>query len=675
MAVGLNRATRSRRRGLALLAAVLQAGMLLGPSMAQTTSGIPVVASGKTDRLRPGANAQLRRGLDALAAGDVQAAAQVRDELPPSSLDYKILAWLLAQRGGSSAEIATASELLAAWPGTEALQRNAERALLAENPSDHLLIARFAAQPPLTIDGTMALAKAYLNRGDLEAVQRTLGPLWRREKLDATVEAAILRQFGAIIPRADHRIRMERMLYSDRIASALRVANLAGAAELAQAWAAVIRNDRASPRLLEAVPQAQRGAGWMFAKAKSLRRTESLAEAAAVVAGAPRDADTLVDPDAWWIERRVLARVLLDAGDAKRAYEVAAGHAAESPVNKADAEFHAGWIALRFLSDAQRATTHFTRIAEIADGPITRGRAYYWLGRAAEAAGLNEATEHYRRASTYATTFYGQLAAARIGAPVGNMSAPVPTQADERTFTNREAVKAIRRLEAVGHHQLATPLYRALGGQLESPGELALLTEMAERNGDHHLALRIAKAGAGRGIEIGALSHPVGAIPDEADIAGSGKALAYAIARQESEFNVGAVSKAGARGLLQLMPGTAQQVARTTGLAYAPERLTSDPGYNATLGAAYLGEQLARFNGSYILTFAGYNAGPRRAMEWVKRYGDPRGKDIDTVVDWIERIPFSETRSYVQRVMENYQVYKAQLTGEADIVRDLVAGR
>ena len=210
---------------------------------------------------------------------------------------------------------------------------------------------------------------------------------------------------------------------------------------------------------------------------------------------------------------------------------------------------------------------------------------------------------------------------------------------------------------------------------MASPGELALLAAMAEKRGDHFLALRVGKIAASRGLDIGALSHPVGVIPASANISGAGKALAYAIARQESEFNVGAVSGAGARGLLQLLPGTAKEVAKKSGLPYSKARLTTDAGYNATLGAAFLGEQLGRFDGSYVLTFAGYNAGPRRAQEWVERYGDPRGKGIDAVVDWIERIPFTETRSYVQRVMENYEVYKMRLSGKFDIVDDLVNGR
>ena len=247
--------------------------------------------------------------------------------------------------------------------------------------------------------------------------------------------------------------------------------------------------------------------------------------------------------------------------------------------------------------------------------------------------------------------------------------------ADRASFTNRVAVRAIERLERADQTWRADILYRDLASELTSPGELSLLAAMAEARGNHYLALRIGKIAAARGIDIGALTHPVGAIPLEARISGAGQALAYAVARQESEFNVSAKSGAGALGLLQLLPGTAKEMARKAGLSYEKGRLTTDAGYNATLGAAFLSEQLDRFDGSYILTFAGYNAGPRRALDWMERYGDPRGKDIETVVDWIERIPFTETRGYVQRVMENYQVYKMRLTGRADIASDLIEGR
>ncbi|HBF30568.1 lytic transglycosylase domain-containing protein, partial [Rhizobium sp.] len=240
---------------------------------------------------------------------------------------------------------------------------------------------------------------------------------------------------------------------------------------------------------------------------------------------------------------------------------------------------------------------------------------------------------------------------------------------------SRESIEAIDRYEAAGHGWRAASLYRALAEQLQSPGELALLAAKAERAGNNQLSLQIGKTAYGRGINVPALAFPIGVIPPSANISGSGKALAYAIARQESAFNPAAVSAANAKGLLQLMPATAKAVANRHGIAFAPEKLTQDAGYNATLGAHYLGEQIDTFGGSYILTFIAYNAGPNRVPDWLARYGDPRGKDIDEVVDWIERIPFPETRGYVQRVMENYEIYKTRLGQQADIVHDLRFGR
>jgi soluble lytic murein transglycosylase len=527
----------------------------------------------------------------------------------------------------------------------------------------------------LTLEGTVLLARAYVATGNLPAAQAVLSPFWRTEKLGAMDEAAIIAEFGAIIPTADHRFRMERMFYADRVNPALRVAPLAGAQELADAWAAVIRGDKAAPDLLKAVPAAQRSAGYLFAQAEYLRRRKQYGDAAAIVAKAPTDAAALVDPDAWWVERRVLSRELVDHGDMKTAYAIVAGHRAESPANTAEAEFHAGWYALRGLNDPKKAALHFSRIAALAEGPISLSRAYYWLGRAAETGGPGDAKAYFAKAAGYGTTFYGQLAGERIGRQALTLIYPEPTIADRQAFAGREAVSAIERLQEAGYGRFADALYRDLAAQLTSPGELSLLAAMAQSERNDFLALRVVKIASARGIDVGALSHPIGVIPDSADISGSGKALAYAIARQESEFNIGAVSGAGALGLLQLMPATAKQLARKSGVPFSQARLTTDAGYNAMLGAAFLGEQLGRFNGSYVLTFAGYNAGPTRAAQWVARYGDPRGKELDEVVDWIERIPYTETRSYVQRVMENYEVYKMRLTGKYDIAGDLVNGR
>ena len=645
----------------------------------QTTAAVPVEVAGLTDggRIIGNSLAALKQGLDALSAGEVDTARATRDGLPENALDRHILAWAIALKGGTlvpSADIADAAETLTLWPGMDGLRRNLERAIAYEKPDPQAVIAALG-QTPQTAEGVILLARAHAAQGDPESARAVLSPFWRSQRLDVATEARIIGEFGALLSQADHRFRMERMLYANRAGSARRVAALAGAEQLCEAWAAAAKGDKAAQKLLDAVPADQRGAGFLFAQARYLRAAGRHADAAAVIAKAPKDGDALVDPDAWWIERRVLSRELVDEGDMKGAYRLAAEHSAESPVNQADAEFHAGWYAFRGLADPATGARHFARIAEIAEGPISRARAYYWLGRAADAGAPGNARDFYTSAAAYGTSFYGQLAAQKLGLNTINVASPVPDAMDRTAFARREAVNAILRLEGAGYPALADTLYRDLAAQLTSPGELALLAQMAERRRNHFLALKIGKIAAARGLDIGALTHPMGVIPDSADISGAGKALAYAIARQESEFNVGAVSSAGARGLLQLLPGTAKEVAKRTGLAYSPARLVTDPGYNATLGAAFLGEQLGRFDGSYVLTFAGYNAGPRRARDWIGRYGDPRGKDLDTVVDWIERIPYTETRSYVQRVMENYQVYKMRLTGQFDIATDLVDGR
>ncbi|UGY08097.1 lytic transglycosylase domain-containing protein [Phyllobacterium pellucidum] len=640
----------------------------------------PVTTAGITQPSKPSAIAgSLKSGLDALSAGDAQRALGIRNGLPVDALDRHILTWAIGLSnapGIPSSEIAHAAQELPGWPGMATFRNNSERALYKENPAPSIVINAFDNTAPQTTEGVVILARAYVASGNAPRARQILGAFWRTKKLEDTQETMILKEFSQVMSRDDHLTRMLTMLYEGKVKSAGRVAKLANAESLFQAFAAVLQKSPDAGQKLAAVHGTwASNAAYIFAKAQYLRRQEKFREAADVMATAPRDAAALVDPDAWWTERRVLSRELLDQGDVKRAYRVAAMHSAETPSVAAEAEFHAGWYALRGLNDPNTAQRHFTRIAEISSRPMSASRAYYWLGRAAEAGAAGSARDYYARASRYGTTFYGQLAAAKLGQSGLQLPYPKPSDAERSRFAQREAVRAIQRLEDTGYDSRAAILYSSLAQELDSPGELALLAVMAERKGNHYVALRVGKTAAQRGIDVGALSHPVGAIPGNANISGSGAALAYAIARQESEFNPTAVSSAGARGLLQLLPGTAKGVAQRAGMTYSKDRLTGDAAYNATLGAKFLGEQIAKFDGSYVLTFAGYNAGPSRASEWVARYGDPRGKPVDEVVDWIERIPYTETRNYVQRVMENYEVYKARLTGKAQIESDLTAGR
>jgi soluble lytic murein transglycosylase len=621
----------------------------------------------------------LNDGLKSISSGNLIRARAIRQGMPSRSLDRNILTWAIALNGGRDVparEIAQAAADLQGWPGLSKLRANLERALLREEPSASDVVNAFAGTKPETPEGAMSLARALLELGHAADAKRLIANVWHSERLDAALEQRILKQFGTLLTRADHKRRMDMQLYAERVTDAGRMKKLAGAESLYAARAAAVRGESKAAQLLSAVPASQRSdPGYLFALAEVQRKAGKVDQAATTLLKAPRDAASLVNPDAWWNERRIVARDLLDVGRYKDAYRVASAAQAESPADAVEAEFHAGWIALRFLKDTRTAGQHFAKIAEASNRPLSQSRAYYWLGRTAEASGSGNAGRYYSRAAAYPTTYYGLLAAARLGTRPPPVAYPRPSAAERQRFEGREPVRAIKRLQQLDMDSRAATIYRGLADELTSPGELAMLAVMAEAKNNHYLSLKVGKQANSRGIDAAALAFPIGVIPASANISASGKALAYAIARQESEFNPAAKSGAGALGLLQLMPGTAKSMAAKAGVGYSLARLTSDPGYNATLGARFLGEQIDNFSGSYILTFAAYNAGPRRAREWIQRFGDPRGQSIDEVVDWVERIPFTETRNYVQRVMENYQVYKIRLGAPGSIEQDLVNGR
>ncbi len=646
-------------------------------SVASTASiaSIPV-SSGKITKVTA-QSGSLKSGLDALSNKDTVTALSIRAGMTPNSLDHKILSWAIAlssQEGIYSGDITSVARALPDWPGQTAMRRNAEEALSREGLSSNAIINAFNGRKPESVTGAILLARAYLETGNSRKANAAIAPIWRTETLDQNDEKRILSQVGRALSKADHRFRMHWMFYRERTKAANRISKYAEQASLAKARTAVAKKAKNAGKLLAAVaPSSKRDAGYTFARIQHARRSDDYHKAAQLMLKAPRDRTVLVHPDEWWVERRIISRHLLDLGDAKTAYKIAAGHSAESPAKIAEAEFHAGWYALRYLKDSNAAKRHFSNILLVSNKPISQARGHYWLGRASSG---TKATNHFQQAAQHTGTFYGQLAAAKLGKRRLGIVNPKPSTLERGQFAKRELVRAIKKLEAADHAWRTNIIYRHLAKTLSSPGELAMLSARAEKNGNASLALQIGKIAYARGISVDTLSWPIGAIPKSAKIGNTGRALAYAIARQESAFNPKAVSPANARGLLQLLPGTAKLVAKKQGLKYSYKRLTSDPAYNATLGAAYLSDQLDTFDNSYILTFAGYNAGPSRAKEWLERYGDPRGKGIEHVVDWIERIPFTETRNYVQRVMENYQIYKARLQGgRFDIASDLIHGR
>ena len=365
---------------------------------------------------------------------------------------------------------------------------------------------------------------------------------------------------------------------------------------------------------------------------------------------------------AFWTERNLLARRLLRDGDAAGAYALAAQHGRITPDQMLDAEFLAGFIALRRLNDPAAATRHFTALADLSKAAITQGRAHYWLGRAAVAAGGDPKPE-YERAAAWVTTFYGQLAALALGDDAAALARrinalhdPAYTRDQVLAFTDREVVRAAAMLVAWNDPHRARPFLLRMDELAPDPADRTLTARFALRLGLPDTAVFVARRMGRDGLALPEAGWPIAADPPDGTVDAS---VALGLIRQESSFDIGAVSPSGARGLMQLMPLTAQAVAKQIGTATSLPTLTSDPAHNMRLGTAYLREMLDRFDNSLPLAVAAYNAGPHRVDQWLPENGDPRVGPID-MLDWIELIPINETRNYVQRVLENVVIYRAR---------------
>ena len=463
-----------------------------------------------------------------------------------------------------------------------------------------------------------------------------------------------------MLTRADHKYRADRLLYAERTGAALRAAALAGPDVVALAQARIAAMTGPLPaKLVAAVPsELQKDPGLTFAHVQDARRAGRPLEAAQWIAEASTDAAALIDPDKWWSERRMVARELLDVGQPQKAFELCAATAPASVSARIDADFHAGWIALRFLGEPEEAARRFAAAAAIAATPLSIARASYWQGRAAEALGRGaEARGFYERAATFPIAYYGQLASEKLGRQDLSLRAP---RAVADASTRAEASRVVEWLYAAGLDDMALSLALAAGSEWRDEAQIAALADVIAAHGDPAANVVFGKTVTERGFALDALGFPTSGMPSFESLAGSADlASVYGVARQESQFATAAASGAGARGLMQVLPSTAQSTARRAGVAFDANRLVKDPAYNVQIGAAFLGQLLQDEGGSQAMALAAYNAGAGRVAQWVAAYGDPRSGKIDPV-DWVERIPFDETRDYVERVSENIGVYRAR---------------
>ncbi|MGA3062015.1 MAG: lytic transglycosylase domain-containing protein [Methylocystis sp.] len=549
------------------------------------------------------------------------------------------------------------------WPARDWLRRHAEEALFGDHNPDSTVKSFFSEEKPSTPAGKIALARVLARDGEFDAAGALARQLWREEDFNETIEGVLRKEFSDFLTVADHKYRADRLLYAEKNAAAMRAAELAGKDVVALARVrAAANSDYGSEKLFATVPASlQNDPGLIYARVHLLRKQQKIAEAAALLRNAPREPERVIDGDAWWVERRLVARKLLDLGDAQGAYAICAQHSAHGVNARVEAEFHAGWIALRFLNDLPGAERHFELLAQIAETPTQKSRAAYWLARTAEARHTPEedanAHDYYAEAATHSTTFYGQLALAKLGSTASPLRpAPTPAQGDARD----DSVRVVELLLASGEKDSAGPLAAEAVKHLTDESQVAALGEVVAQTRDARVSLALGKLASHRGVALDDLAFPAYGVPRFTSLPGSAsRSIVYAIARQESAFDPRAISSARAMGLMQMIESTARQTAVHVGVGFDPRRMLDEPAYNAQLGAAHLGLLLGELKGSYLLTFAAYNAGGHRVKEWLDAYGDPRHADVDPV-DWIERIPIQETRNYVQRVMENFVVYRAK---------------
>ncbi len=566
------------------------------------------------------------------------------------------------------------------WPSQARLRQNAERSLFVNKESPEAIKSFFADTSPETGAGRAALAAMHVAEGDKAAAQAKVSEAWRNYNLTKQIEKAILDRFSELLTEADHKARVDKMLYQDRkarIAAAQRAASHLPKAEQKKIAAriAVVQRLKKAGKLLDAIPEETSKAdiGFHFSRIQWLRRHKKEEDAWALLRATPDEPSLLLDLNEWWIERRVNVRAALNAGHPEIAYDIASNHGPLTGKHYAEAEFLAGWIALRFLNQHETAEKHFLALRTSALTPKRIARAEYWLARSNEAAGRKEeAVVHYTNAAGYRLTYYGQLASQKLNTGNGTLRlepTPTPTEKEIESFLNRDAVKAIAVARSAGLERLSPLFFHQLARTLKSSGEVVLLAELARIVDQPHASVRLGKIALNRGHPTAAYAFPTDMMPDYKQLNGHvDPAFLLALSRQESEFNPNARSPVGASGLMQLMPATARKVARQYKVRYRKSRLTKDPSYNVMLGVAFLSDLLEQYKGSYVLSLVAYNAGGSRAKKWMKHSGDPRKANVD-VIDWVERIPFTETRNYVQKILTTVQIFRSRLGGPEGALR------
>ncbi|WP_428485579.1 lytic transglycosylase domain-containing protein [Rhodopila sp.] len=568
---------------------------------------------------------------------------------------------LRAPGAATAADIADFMQRNPDWPAQPMLERRRQEAIALE-PDDAAVLAQCAASVPTLANAMLRCAEAMANAGRTADANAMARAAWIDAISGAGAEAAFLRRWSGLATPDDQWARFQRLAWTDPSAAARQLTRLDVAHHTAgEARLAVRRDDPQGEPLVASLPPERRDdPGLMLDRARCFRKTDRTGDAVALWLQSGTQAQRAAPGHLaeFWAERNELARKLLHDGDMQDAYAIVAAHGQTAGEPLVDAEFLAGFIALRLLHDPAKAAPHFQALAAASPAAITQGRAHYWLARTAAAAGA-DAEPEYQKAAAWPTTFYGQLAALALGSsPAARIRAlrdPAWTEDTALAFTGHEVLRAAAWLIAWGDNQRARVFLRRMDELAPIPAERALTAAFSLQVGLPDSAVAVARRMGRDGLALPRMGWPEPFKPPTPPDAG----FSLGIMRQESSFDIGALSSSGARGLMQLMPPTAASEARQLGIPVSISALTVDASNNMRLGTAYLQEVLTRFDGSLPLAAAAYNAGPARVAQWLADDGDPRTGPID-MVDWIELIPFNETRNYVQRVVENVTIYRAQ---------------
>jgi peptidoglycan lytic transglycosylase len=582
----------------------------------------------------------------------------------------KYIAWLrlsTAKSGATFDEIAAFLTANPDWPDRDRLRRRAEETMTPDLPAARIL-AWFEKAPPVSPDGAFQYARVLEAQGRVEDAAKVVQRAWTQMPIGNDQSDDFRRRFHQYIRPDDDVGRLERLLWEGDVRSARRQLRYVPEnwRKLAEARIALMIRARHAERMLATVsPSLRNDPGLVFEQVRWHRRSRKMQEAVDLLLRHPK-LPVIWRPDRWWREREYLVRWALSEDDAALAYKLAASHFQTEGANLAEAEWLAGWIALRKLNRPDDALRHFQTLYANVNYPVSKARAAYWLARTFEVKEQNNtATRWYREAASYVTSFYGQIAAGHLleSERPSLPKEPEPGEKDTAAFEARDLTRVVRLMADLDDRRREVRGFLlALANAAKTPMDWTLTTRLAQDAGRYDLAVSIAKLALRDGIVLSTSGYPALEPANAASEQFPDPSILHAVVRQESAFDSEAVSNAGARGLMQLMPQTALRVAHRLNVPYSKNRLTRDPTYNLRLGQAYLADMLGDYDGSLILALAAYNAGPVRVERWLQQNGDP-GPSIYDAVDWTESIPFSETRNYVQRVLENLAVYRSREKG------------